>query len=136
MRDRKGNFAVATAVAALTLIPAAAQATTYTYNFDNGQVTGSSGAGTPLINSTTRGSDVTVPDDAWSINKIRPPPPRPTAAPIAARATGEPGPHRSLIFGVIWLTTIAATIAYCRTVRTMSQRIWLSMLRLESREIV
>lgn len=63
MRERNGNLAVKAAVAALSLVPAmTARATTFTYDFDNGQVTGSSGAGTPLIDSTTAG---TVGQDNW-----------------------------------------------------------------------
>jgi hypothetical protein len=67
MRDRNGNqraaaAVVAAAAAAFVLPSAAARAANYVYDFDNGQVVGSSGDGTPLIDSTTAG---TVGQDNW-----------------------------------------------------------------------
>jgi hypothetical protein len=53
LNHTRNRDAVTTAalVTALAITAAAARATTYVYNFDNGQVVGSSGAGTPLISA-------------------------------------------------------------------------------------
>jgi hypothetical protein len=62
MHGKNRKLVLSAATVGLAAFATTASAVGVTYNFDNGQVTGSSGAGTPLVAGTTTG---TVGQDNW-----------------------------------------------------------------------